>query len=98
MEVEEEGDEGMRMGGAGGKEKGAKNSNLYIVAMFPLLPVIIMGELKDRIIHLIEQNAAKKVSQLSGEYVRAKSGQKEAFYDAIEVERCVVETCQECLG
>ena len=35
-----------------------------------------MGELKDRIIRLIEQNAAKKVSDLAGEYVRAKSGQK----------------------
>jgi len=57
-----------------------------------------MGELKDRIIRLIEQNAAKKVSKLSGEYVRAKSGQKEAFYNAIEVERCVAESCQECLG
>ena len=31
-EEEEEGDEGMRMGGAGGKEKGSKNSNLYIAA------------------------------------------------------------------
>jgi len=28
----EEGD-GMRMGGAGGKEKGSKNSNLYIIAV-----------------------------------------------------------------
>jgi len=57
-----------------------------------------MGELKDRIIRLIEQNAAKKVSDLSGEYVRAKSGQKEAICDAIKVERCLAESCQECLG
>jgi len=57
-----------------------------------------MGELKNRIIRLIEQNAAKKVSQLSGEYVQAKSGQKEAICAAIEVERCVSEGCQESLG
>ncbi|MHC4643762.1 MAG: hypothetical protein ACYS32_19130 [Planctomycetota bacterium] len=57
-----------------------------------------MGELKDRIIRLIEQDAAKKVSQLSGEYVWAKSGQKEAVAAGIEVERCLAESCQECLG
>ena len=57
-----------------------------------------MGELKDRIIHLIEQNAAKKVSDIAGEYVRAKSGHKEALCAAIEVERCVAESCQESLG
>ncbi|MGD8501350.1 MAG: hypothetical protein PVJ86_11930 [Phycisphaerales bacterium] len=57
-----------------------------------------MGELKDRIIRLIEQNAAKKVSDLSGEYVRAKPGQKEGIHAAIEVERDLSESCQESLG
>ena len=57
-----------------------------------------MGELKDRIIRLIEQNAAKKVSDLAGEYVRAKPEEKEAIIAGIEVERFVVESCQECLG
>ena len=57
-----------------------------------------MGELKNRIIRLIEQDAAKKVSKLSGEYVRAKSGQKEAVAAGIEVERYLAESCQECLG
>ena len=57
-----------------------------------------MGELKDRIIRLIEQNAAKKVSNLSGEYVRAKSKEKEAIQAGIEIERWVAESCQECLG
>ena len=56
-----------------------------------------MGELKDRIIHLIEQNAAKKLAELSGEYVRAKSGQKEALAAGIDIEREVAESCQECL-
>ena len=57
-----------------------------------------MGELKDRIIRLIEQNAAKKVSDLSGEYVRAKSEEKEAIQAGIEIERWVSESCRECLG
>jgi hypothetical protein len=57
-----------------------------------------MGELKDRIIRLIEQDAAKKVSDLASQYVRAKSGQKEAICDAIEIHRCVAESCQECLS
>ena len=57
-----------------------------------------MGELKDRIIRLIEQNAAKKVSDLSGEYVPAKPEEKEAIQAGIEIERWVSESCQECLG
>ncbi len=57
-----------------------------------------MGELKDRIIRLIEQNASRKVSELSGEYVRAKSGHKEAILAAIDVERTLAESCRQCLG
>ena len=56
-----------------------------------------MGELKDRIIQLIEQNAARKVSELSGEYVRAKPEEKEAIQAAIDVERWLSEICQDCL-
>jgi len=57
-----------------------------------------MGELKDRIIRLIEQNAARKVSDLSGEFVQAKSEEKEAIHAGIELERWVSESCRECLG
>jgi hypothetical protein len=57
-----------------------------------------MGELKDRIIRLIEQNAARKVSELSGEYVQAESGEKEALAAAIDIERELAESCQESLG
>jgi len=56
-----------------------------------------MGELKDRIVRLIEQNAAKKVSDLSGEYVRAKPAEKEAIQAGIDIERWLSESCQECL-
>ncbi len=57
-----------------------------------------MGELKDQIIRLIEQNAAKKVSDLAGQFVRAKPEEKEAIMAGIEVERYLAESCQECLG
>jgi len=56
-----------------------------------------MGELKDRIVRLIEQNAAKKASELSGEYIRAKPDEKEAIQAGIDVERWLSESCQECL-
>jgi len=56
-----------------------------------------MGELRDRIIHLIEQNAARKVSDLSGEYVQAEPDEKEALATGIDLERWLSESCQECL-
>ena len=57
----------------------------------------MMSDLKNQIIRLIEQNAARKVSALSSEYVRAQSGQKEAIQAAIEIERWLGQSCQECL-
>ena len=56
-----------------------------------------MGELKDRIVRLIEQNAAKKASELSGEYVWAKPDEKETIQAAIDVERWLSESCRQCL-
>ena len=56
-----------------------------------------MGELKDRIVRLIEQNAARKVSDLSGEYVRAKPAEREAIQAGIDVERWLSESCEDCL-
>ncbi len=56
-----------------------------------------MGELKDRIVRLIEQNAAEKVSQLSVEYVRAKPAEMEVIQAAIDIERWLSESCRECL-
>ena len=57
-----------------------------------------MGELKEQIIRLIEQNAAKQVAELAHDFVRAKSGQKEAIVAGIEFERWLSESCRECLG
>jgi hypothetical protein len=56
-----------------------------------------MGQVKDRIIHLIEQEAAGKVAARSGEYVRAEPGRREALQAAIQVERWLAESCRDCL-
>jgi hypothetical protein len=56
-----------------------------------------MGELKNRIIRLIEQNAAKKASDLSGEYVPSKPEEKEAIQAGIELERYLAESCRQSL-
>ena len=56
-----------------------------------------MGELKDRIIRLIEQEAARKVVALSREYVRAEPSQREAIQAGIEFERWLSENCRESL-
>ena len=55
-----------------------------------------MGETKDRIVRLIEQEAARKVAALSHEYVRAEPSHKEAVLAALEIERWVAEGCREC--
>jgi hypothetical protein len=56
-----------------------------------------MDKLKDQVVCLIGHNSARKVSLLSGRYVRAKSGHKEAIQAAIEVERWLAESCDDCL-
>ena len=56
-----------------------------------------MGELKDRIVRLIEQNAAKKVSRLSTEYINAEPSEKEEILAALDIERWLSESCRECL-
>ncbi|MHC4520287.1 MAG: hypothetical protein ACYTAS_16985 [Planctomycetota bacterium] len=56
-----------------------------------------MGEVKDRIIRLIEQEAAAKVAAVAGEYVRTKPDRKEALQAAIQVERWLAKSCRDCL-
>jgi len=56
-----------------------------------------MGETKDRIVRLIEQEAAKKVADLSREYIHAEPGHREAIQAALEIEQWLAESCQECL-
>jgi hypothetical protein len=56
-----------------------------------------MGELKDRIIRLIEQDAARKAAALSGEYVRAKPRDRETIQVGILFEKWLAQSCRECL-
>jgi hypothetical protein len=56
-----------------------------------------MGETKDRIIHLIEQEATRNLADLSGEYVRIEPRHREAIRAAMDIERWLAESCQECL-
>ena len=56
-----------------------------------------MNELKNRILGRIGHEAARKVSILSDQYLRAPSGQKEALHAALETERWLAQSCQECL-
>jgi len=65
--------------------------------MSPLWGDPNMGETKDRIVRLIEQEAAKKVADLSREYIHAEPGHREAIQAALEIEQWLAESCQECL-
>ena len=56
-----------------------------------------MAHVKDRIVRLIEQEAAAKVAALSGEYVRSEPDHREAIQAAIQVERWLAERCRDCL-
>jgi hypothetical protein len=55
-----------------------------------------MGETKDRIVRLIEQEATRKVADLSREYVRSEPGRKETVQAAMDIERWLAEGCREC--
>jgi hypothetical protein len=55
-----------------------------------------MGETKDRIVRLIEQEAARKVAELSRAYVRAPPSHREVVQAALEIERWLAEGCREC--
>ena len=55
-----------------------------------------MGETKDRIVRLIEQEAARKVAELSRAYVRAPPSHREAVQAAMEIERWLADGCREC--
>ena len=56
-----------------------------------------MSKLKDQILRLIQNNAAKKVAALASEYIRAKPEEREAIQAGISIERWLEEVCQECL-
>ena len=56
-----------------------------------------MSKLRDQMLKLIQHNTARKVSNLSVRYVQAKPDEREAIQAGIELERWLVESCEQVL-
>ncbi len=56
-----------------------------------------MIKLKDKMIRLIQHNAARKVAALADQFVPAAPEEKEAIQAGIDFERWLAEVSQECL-
>ena len=56
-----------------------------------------MTELKDQMLLLVKSEARKKLADLSNRYVQADPSEKELIQAAIEVERWLAESYQDCL-
>ncbi len=52
-----------------------------------------MDQVKDQMLHLIEQEAAAKVADLSSRYFQAPPAEKETIQAAIEIERWLAQSC-----
>ena len=57
-----------------------------------------MTDLKDQIVRLIQQDAARKVADFAGQLIRAKPEEKEQILAGLDFERWLEQTCQKCLG
>jgi len=56
-----------------------------------------MTELTDRMLRLIQADAAARLADLSNRYVHAQAADKETIQAAIEIERWLTESCEDCL-
>jgi len=56
-----------------------------------------MTELTDRMLRLIQADAAARLADLSNRYLQAPPGEKETIQAAIEIERWLAESCEDCL-
>jgi len=56
-----------------------------------------MTKLKDQMLLLVKSEARKKLADLSNRYVQADPSEKELIQAAIEVERWLAESYQDCL-
>ena len=56
-----------------------------------------MPDMKDLLIRKIENRAYRRIGQLAGELVRARSQEKEVVLAELQYERWVAESCRECL-
>jgi hypothetical protein len=56
-----------------------------------------MTELKDQMLLLVKSEAREKLADLSNRYIQADPSEKELIQAAIEVERWLAESYQDCL-
>jgi hypothetical protein len=57
-----------------------------------------MATIKDQMIRVIQVNAAKKATELAGQFVRSKPEEKEAILAGLDFERWLQQCCHECLN
>ena len=56
-----------------------------------------MTELTNRMLRLIQADAAARLADLSNRYLQAQPAEREAIQAAIEIERWLAESCEDCL-
>ena len=57
-----------------------------------------MTKQKDRMVRLIQQNAAEKMAAFAAEMVHAAPEKKEAILARLDFERWLEQACEECLN
>jgi hypothetical protein len=56
-----------------------------------------MSKLKDQMLALVRVNARTRLADLSNRYVHAQPSEREMIQAAIEFERWLVQSCDDCL-
>jgi len=56
-----------------------------------------MNKPRDQMIRLIQADAAARLADLSNRYVQAQPAEREGIQAAIEIERWLAESCEDCL-
>ena len=57
-----------------------------------------MTKLKDRMVRLIQQDAAEKMAAYAGEMIRGAPEEKEQILAGLDFERWLEQSCRECLN
>jgi hypothetical protein len=56
-----------------------------------------MSKLKDQMLALVRANARTRLADMSNRYVHARPSEREMIQAAIEIERWLVQSCDDCL-
>ena len=57
-----------------------------------------MGKLNDRMVRLIQRDAAEKMAAFAAEMTHSAPEEKEAILAGLEFERWLEQACEECLN